>query len=115
MERYVLNIIQPVGEAPPPDELERIMADLKDLRRDLELSENWIFGAGLEQPRTSTVVRMRGDECVARDGPYAEADECVGGFVVIEADDQDAALRWAARYAQVTGLPIEVRPIRAVP
>ncbi|OLT27534.1 hypothetical protein BJF79_11550 [Actinomadura sp. CNU-125] len=113
--RFVLNIIQPVGVTPPPDELELIMAELKDLRRDLELSENWIFGAGLEAPRESTVVRMRGDECVARDGAYAEADECVGGFAVVEAVDRDAALRLAARYAQVTGLPIEVRPVSVLP
>ncbi|MFV2178226.1 YciI family protein [Actinomadura sp. LOL_016] len=107
----MLNIIQPVGEAPPPEELERIMAELRELRRDLELSEHWIFGAGLEQPRESTVVRMRDDECVARDGPYTEADECVGGFAAIEAEDRDGALQVAARYAQITGLPIEVRPI----
>ncbi|MBE1533488.1 YciI family protein [Actinomadura algeriensis] len=111
----MLNIIQPVGEAPPPDELEPIMAELRELRRDLELSENWIFGAGLEEPRESTVVRMREDECVARDGPYVQADECVGGFAVIEAEDRDAALRWAARYAQITGLPIEVRPVSVSP
>lgn len=115
MERYVLNIIQPVGEAPPADELERIMTELKDLRRDLELSECWLFGAGLREPAESTVVRRRGEEYVARDGPYAEASECVGGFAAIEVEHLDAALAWAARYAQITGLPIEVRPINTSP
>jgi hypothetical protein len=41
-----------------------------------------------------------------------EAKEHIGGFTVLRADDLDAALRWAERYAAVIGLPIEVRPFR---
>jgi len=30
--------------------------------------------------------------------------------VIVEAPDLDEALRWARRFAEVIGLPIEVRP-----
>jgi len=112
MKSYVLNIIQPVGEAPPPEVLEPIMARLAEVRRDLELQECWVFGRGLEQPEASTVVSMRGDEVIATDGPWTEGKEHIGGVTIIRVRDLDAALKVAARFTQVTGLPIEVRPFQ---
>lgn len=49
---------------------------------------------------------------VVTDGPYIEGKEHLGGFTVVEAADLDAALDWGRRYAELTGLPIEVRPFR---
>ena len=46
------------------------------------------------------------------DGPYVEGKEHVGGFTIVEAEDLDAALRWAERVARITGLPVEVRPFQ---
>ena len=46
------------------------------------------------------------------DGPYAEAEEQVGGFTVIEAVDLDEALEWARKgSAARLGIPVEVRPL----
>jgi hypothetical protein len=44
------------------------------------------------------------------DGPYTEGKEHIGGLVIVEAPDLDEALTWARRFAEVIGLPIEVRP-----
>jgi hypothetical protein len=46
------------------------------------------------------------------DGPYVEGKEHVGGFTIVDSPDLDAALVWAGKYAEATGLPIEVRPFR---
>ena len=113
MTLYVLNVIQPVGWRPPPEVQERIMAELGVIRRDLEAQENWVFGKALQGPEASTTVRMREAEVVATDGPWAEAEEFVGGLVVVQVGDLDAALQVAARYVRVTGLPVEVRPFQA--
>jgi hypothetical protein len=43
------------------------------------------------------------------DGPYAETKEHLGGFYIIDAQDMDAALGWAAKVTVVVGAPIEVR------
>ena len=43
-------------------------------------------------------------------GPYLEGKEHMGGLVVIDAPDLDAALEWGRRTADAIGLPIEVRP-----
>jgi hypothetical protein len=56
------------------------------------------------------VVRAEGDELLLTDGPFLEAKEHLGGLAIIEADDLDAALGWARRFATATTLPIEVQP-----
>ena len=47
------------------------------------------------------------------DGPYAETKEQMGGFWIIEADDFDAALKWAGKCAAACERPVEVRPTDA--
>ncbi|RFS83730.1 hypothetical protein D0T12_22215 [Actinomadura spongiicola] len=112
MTLYVLNMIQPVGEVPPPEVLGPVMAELAEIRRDLESQEAWVFGRRLHGPEESTVVRLRDEEVVATDGPWVESEEHVGGIVIVEVKDLDAALKVAARYVRVTGLPMEVRPFQ---
>jgi hypothetical protein len=114
MPQYLLSIIQPVGEVPPPEHLEPVMRDLASLNADMRAAGVWVFAAALHQPETSTVVRADGDAVLTTDGPYAEGKEFVGGFDVIEAADLDDALVWAGRLARILGgLPVEVRPVAA--
>lgn len=112
MPQYLLNIVQPVGEVPPPEVLEPVMRDLASLNEEMRAAGVWVFAAALHQPEASTVVRADGDGLLTTDGPFAEATEFVGGFDVIEAADLDAALSWAGKLARVLGgLPVEVRPV----
>ena len=112
MPQYLLNLIQPVGEVPPPEVLEPVMRELAALNEELKAAGAWVFAAALHQPETSTVVRADGDDVLVTDGPYAEGKEFVGGFDLIEAADLDEALRWAGKLARILGgLPVEVRPV----
>jgi hypothetical protein len=45
------------------------------------------------------------------DGPYAEAKEVLGGFVLIEVEDLDEAIRWAARIPTAWRGKVELRPV----
>ncbi|MFN2418189.1 MAG: YciI family protein [Candidatus Limnocylindria bacterium] len=47
------------------------------------------------------------------DGPLVEAKESIGGFYIVQAEDLDAALRWAAKTSAAIKMPIEVRPFLA--
>jgi hypothetical protein len=113
--RYLLSVYQPDGPVPEPDVLDRIMADLGAVNAEMRAAGAWVFAAGLHPPSTATVVRSRGGEVVMTDGPYTEGKEHVGGFTVVDAPDLDAALAWAARLAEATTLPIEVRPFQRGP
>jgi hypothetical protein len=41
------------------------------------------------------VVRKQGDRLMVSDGPYAEGKELIGGYFLIEADDEKHATRIA--------------------
>ena len=112
MQQYLLSVIQPDGDPPPPEVLDKVMADVDALDRELRASGAWVFSGGLHPPAAATVVRHRDGEVLITDGPYAEGKEHVGGFMIIRAPDLDAAMAWAARAAEATTLPIEVRPFQ---
>jgi hypothetical protein len=112
MPQYLLNIIQPVGEVPPPEDLEPVMRELAALNEEMRAAGAWVFAAALHQPESSTVVRAHGDGVLTTDGPYAEGKEFIGGFDLIQAEDIDGALAWAGKLARILGgLPVEVRPV----
>jgi hypothetical protein len=112
MPQYLLNIIQPVGEVPPPEDLEPVMRELASLNEEMRSAGAWVFAAALHQPEASTVVRADGDGVLTTDGPYAEGKEFIGGFDLIQAEDLDGALAWAGKLARILGgLPVEVRPV----
>ncbi len=70
-----------------------------------------LHGAGLMPPETATTVRMRGGTLAVQDGPFAEAKEQLGGLFVIDVDDLDTALQWAARCPAAVHGSVEVRPV----
>ena len=111
MAQYLLNLVQPVGDPPPPEVLEPIMREVQAVSEEMRAAGAWVFAAALHAPEASTVLKPQGDEVLVVDGPYVEAKEFIGGFTVVEAADLDAALEWGRRYARATGLPIEVRPV----
>ena len=67
--------------------------------------------APLQPPAASTTVRVRGGETLLTDGPAAEIKEQFGGFTLIECDDLDDALKWAARIPTALDGSVEVRPV----
>ena len=71
----------------------------------------FVASAGLESPENATSVSVRDGQRQVQDGPYAESKEFLGGFVVIDVPDLDAALEWAARNPAAAHGAIEVHPI----
>ena len=68
-------------------------------------------GLGLAEPETATTVRVQDGKTLTTDGPFVEAKEAIGGYLVFEADDLDAAIALAARIpAARLGGAVEVRP-----
>ena len=57
-------------------------------------------------------MRVQNGETLLTDGPFIDAKEHLGGYLVIELDDLDAALEIAARIpAARMGGAVEVRPL----
>jgi hypothetical protein len=112
MAQYLLSVYQPDGPPPPPEFLDEINRQLEALNDEMQAAGSWVFAGGLHPPSTATVVRVRDDDVLLTDGPFAEGKEHLGGFTIVAAPDLDAALGWARRLAEITMLPIEVRPFQ---
>src|SRR5688572_14963104 len=85
---------EPTMESMDPAELESALAAVEKFNADLEESGALRFAGGLHPPSSAKTVDASGDDAVVVDGPFVEAPEYVGGFWVIEAADQDAAVEW---------------------
>jgi hypothetical protein len=67
-------------------------------------------GLTLGLPEDATTVQVKGGKIETRPGPYLR--EGAGGYLVLEADDLDAAIDLAARIpAARHGGAIEIRPV----
>jgi hypothetical protein len=67
--------------------------------------------AGLRPPSDATTVRVRGDQVLLSDGPFAETKDQIGGYCLIECADLDEAIEVASKHAWAKVGMIEVRPL----
>ncbi len=72
-------------------------------------------GNELGPTRDATTVRVRSDETLVTDGPYAEVKEALGGYFLLECDSMEDALEWAARIPAAEHGAVEVRPVYVDP
>jgi hypothetical protein len=68
-------------------------------------------GNELDSVATATTVRVRNDETLVTDGPFAELKETIGGYYVFECDSIEEACTWAAKIPAARHGAIEVRQI----
>ena len=112
MTQYLMSMYQPDGPPPASLDMEEMRRQLDALNDELRAVGSWVFSAGLCPPTTATVVGAGGAGVGLTDGPYLEGHEHLGGFTIVECDDLDQALAWGRRLAEITTLPIEVRPFQ---
>jgi hypothetical protein len=115
--KYMLLIHQ--GDTPTPrspdewaklseDEQTAVYADYQAINQTPGVTS----GLQLGDPETATTVRVEDGKTLTTDGPFVELKEAIGGYLLFEADDLDAAIELAARIpAARMGGAIEVRPI----
>jgi hypothetical protein len=110
--RYLLQIY-PVGATAEAERLsaheqEAILGEYRAIRE----TPGVIAGDQLQPVETATTVRVEDGQTLLSDGPFVDAKEHLGGYLLVEADDLDGALEVAARIpAARMGGAIEVRPL----
>src|SRR6478672_7395472 len=98
MNQYLLSICYPAGSTQPaPEALQVIMQNVGAVGQEMKAAGVWVFAAGLHDPDTATVVRVKNGEVLTTDGPFIDSKEHIGGICVIKAADLDAALAWGAK------------------
>ena len=73
------------------------------------------LAAPLQPTSTATCIRVRDNNTIVTDGPYAETHEQLAGYLLIDAKNLDEAIGIAARIPGARIGTIEIRPIREVP
>jgi hypothetical protein len=116
--KYMLLIQQ--GDTPTPDDPEAwgrlseeeqnaVYADYQAVNQTPGVTP----GLWMEEPETSTTVRVHDGQTLTTDGPFVAVKEALGGYLFYEADDLDAAIELAARVpAARLGGAVEVRPLK---
>ena len=70
-----------------------------------------VMASPLKRVREAVTVRIRNGRKLATDGPFAETKEQLGGFILVEVADLNAAIAIAERSPLARIGSIEVRPM----
>ncbi|MFD5213571.1 YciI family protein [Microbacterium sp. NPDC058345] len=98
-----------------PEDLAAVMAAVDEFNTALKASGAYVFAAGLNPPSTAKTVDVSSGATQVLDEPFVEAESYVGGFWVIEAADEDAAIEWAVKASTALQGRIEVRAVQQEP
>lgn len=71
----------------------------------------YVGGEALQPTATATTVQVRDGKTLTTDGPFAETKEQMGGYYMIDVENLDEAIQWAAKIPGAAHGSIEVRPI----
>jgi hypothetical protein len=107
--KYALLVCTDQATEEPADVHPRVMSWVQQLTERGVLVQD----QRLSWASDATTVRVRDDEVLLTDGPFAETQEQIAGFVVIECADLDEAIEVAASNPLAGIGAIEVRPFWA--
>ncbi len=96
----------------PPDEAGALTRECLAYAASLHERGCVLASQALQSTQTATTVRVRNGQVSVTDGPFAETQEQLAGFYLIETHDLDEALRIAAKIPPARYGSVEVRPTR---
>ena len=113
MPKYVMFLRDAgaVLSAMSPDEMQAIIQRYVAWRGKVQQNGREIMGHKLRDQQ-GRVLKGKGVSLALTDGPYAEAQEVMGGLFVIEAPDYDAAVDLAKDCTHLEFGSIEIREVQ---
>jgi hypothetical protein len=102
---------------------EKADANMSKEEADAWMGEYWAYteamqkagvslaGDALQPTATATTVRVQDGKKVTTHGPFAETKEQLGGYYLLNCNNLDEAIEWAAKCPGARVGSIEVRPI----
>jgi hypothetical protein len=92
-----------------PEELREKSTSARDVIDEMKAAGVFVFtNGGIDASTVVGSVESRDGQPVFTDGPYVETKEHLGGFLVVDVPDDDAARYWAGRLAVALDWPQEV-------
>ena len=93
------------------NESDAFMGEYFGFTEGIKKSGHYLGGNALQPVQTATTVRVRNGKVSTTDGPFAETQEQLGGYYLIEAKDLNDPIAVAAKIPSSRIGSIEVRPI----
>ena len=111
--KYMLLIYETAGtrEAFVSDAGKELMATVGEIMAELEASGELVGGEALADPVQSRTLRIVDGERITTDGPFAEAKEQLGGYLLLECETLERATDIAARWPMLPSGVLELRPL----
>ena len=92
-------------------ESDAFMGEYFGFTEGIKKSGHYLGGNALKPVQTATTIRVRNGKVSTTDGPFAETQEQLGGYYLIEAKDLNDAIQVAAKIPSARIGTVEVRPI----
>ncbi|MCL2393846.1 MAG: YciI family protein [Acidimicrobiaceae bacterium] len=102
------------GPGPGTPEFNQMMDDYQSATQAMADAGVLVDSGPLQSAEAATTVRIRNGETQLSDGPFAEIKEQLGGYYILDCDDLDTALRYAATIPAAKYGSVEVRPLMAM-
>jgi hypothetical protein len=110
--KYMLLIYENPGTREAFYADDKLRAEMNAYVDDLRESGELIDGEGLADPSTARVIRIQNGVPAVTDGPFMEAKEYFGGYMIIDCDGIERATEIARRFPPTPlGGAMEVRPL----
>jgi hypothetical protein len=114
--KYMLLIYQGDTPTPPSEEWDNLPDEEKQAVYQAYGAINQTPGVSpgvqMAPAETATTVQVQDGKTLTTDGPFVETKEAIGGYLLFEAYDLDAAIELASQVpAARLGGAIEVRPL----
>ena len=77
----------------------------------LKKNGHWVSGEGLQGPANAATLRYQNGQVSVTNGPFAETKELLGGLLILEARDLNAAIQLISKHPGMKMGPWEIRPV----
>jgi hypothetical protein len=113
MTQYMLLLYanEAAGEALPPDQMSMWMQKMGEYGDALRKADALVSNGGLGRTKSARTLHTSKDELQVHNGPYADTQEQLGGYYLINAKDMDEAQKWAAKCPAVLWGHVEIRAV----
>jgi hypothetical protein len=111
--KYMLLIYETAGtrEAFFSDAGKELLAAIGEIMAELKASGELVGGEALADPVQSRTLRIVDGERITTDGPFAEAKEQLGGYLLLECETLERATNIAERWPMLPSGVLELRPL----
>jgi hypothetical protein len=90
---------------------EELMAEIDAIMQELTESGELVGGDALADPSNTKTIRLVDGVPAITDGPFAEAKEHLGGYLIVDCESVERAAEIARRWPSARFTPLEVRPL----